>query len=305
MKKAFTLIELLVVIAIIAILAAILFPVFAQAKAAAKKTTSISNAKQLSLSAIMYSSDADDQVVVVTSWGAAGTNNGAYVYFGGQGCIPWTQLVQPYVKSVALLQDPQAPLPPAVATGFNPTLGNLMGPNYGINPYLIQTVNFPYAAGTLHSTRSFTAVSRPADTVLFSQKYSNSETSTNSWYGSYWYGPGTFFLTLTTDGPDCAAPGNAFYCAAGWGDNGFYGGTGGTKFLKNVEAAGAWTGGASLRGTKLQVVAFTDGHVASKPSGFLAEGTAYNGAQLAGIPTQNASEVVITDITKEHYYGLQ
>ena len=45
MKKAFTLIELLVVIAIIAILAAILFPVFAQAKAAAKKTTSISNAK--------------------------------------------------------------------------------------------------------------------------------------------------------------------------------------------------------------------------------------------------------------------
>ena len=57
MKKAFTLIELLVVIAIIAILAAILFPVFAQAKLAAKKTTDLSNLKQLGLAALMYSTD--------------------------------------------------------------------------------------------------------------------------------------------------------------------------------------------------------------------------------------------------------
>ncbi len=49
-RHAFTLIELLVVIAIIAILAAILFPVFAQAKEAAKKTTSLSNVKQIGLS---------------------------------------------------------------------------------------------------------------------------------------------------------------------------------------------------------------------------------------------------------------
>ena len=60
MKKAFTLIELLVVIAIIAILAAILFPVFAQAKLAAKKTSSISNSKQMNLGIFMYSGDNDD-----------------------------------------------------------------------------------------------------------------------------------------------------------------------------------------------------------------------------------------------------
>jgi prepilin-type N-terminal cleavage/methylation domain-containing protein len=60
MKKAFTLIELLVVIAIIAILAAILFPVFAQAKLAAKKAVSISNQKQLNLAIIMYAGDYDD-----------------------------------------------------------------------------------------------------------------------------------------------------------------------------------------------------------------------------------------------------
>ncbi|MER3495888.1 MAG: hypothetical protein C4320_03225 [Armatimonadota bacterium] len=59
-RKAFTLIELLVVIAIIAILAAILFPVFAQAKAAAKKTSDLSNLKQIGTSAQIYAGDVDD-----------------------------------------------------------------------------------------------------------------------------------------------------------------------------------------------------------------------------------------------------
>jgi prepilin-type N-terminal cleavage/methylation domain-containing protein len=60
MKKAFTLIELLVVIAIIAILAAILFPVFAQAKEAAKKTSCLSNAKLLGTATLIYVNDYDD-----------------------------------------------------------------------------------------------------------------------------------------------------------------------------------------------------------------------------------------------------
>ena len=59
-SKAFTLIELLVVIAIIAILAAILFPVFAQAKLAAKKTAGLAQMKQLALASIMYAGDYDD-----------------------------------------------------------------------------------------------------------------------------------------------------------------------------------------------------------------------------------------------------
>jgi prepilin-type N-terminal cleavage/methylation domain-containing protein len=74
MKKAFTLIELLVVIAIIAILAAILFPVFAQAKEAAKKTQSISNAKQIGTSTLIYSTDYDDYMpFTVPPNSAAGT----------------------------------------------------------------------------------------------------------------------------------------------------------------------------------------------------------------------------------------
>lgn len=64
MKKAFTLIELLVVIAIIAILAAILFPVFSQAKAAAKKSADMSNIRQIGMAIQMYSADNDDSAIV-------------------------------------------------------------------------------------------------------------------------------------------------------------------------------------------------------------------------------------------------
>lgn len=71
--KAFTLIELLVVIAIIAILAAILFPVFAQAKVAAKSAADLSNVKQLALSTVMYSTDNDD--LFPTAFGKDCNNN--------------------------------------------------------------------------------------------------------------------------------------------------------------------------------------------------------------------------------------
>jgi len=81
-RRAFTLIELLVVIAIIAILAAILFPVFAQAKEAAKKTTCISNTKQSALASIMYAGDADDTLSRLDNngscwYGEAPCHNGA------------------------------------------------------------------------------------------------------------------------------------------------------------------------------------------------------------------------------------
>ena len=60
MRKAFTLIELLVVVAIIAILAAILFPVFAQAREKARQATCLSNCKQIGLASNMYVQDYDE-----------------------------------------------------------------------------------------------------------------------------------------------------------------------------------------------------------------------------------------------------
>jgi len=112
-RSAFTLIELLVVIAIIAILAAILFPVFAQAKEAAKKTSCLSNLKNLELASIMYAGDYDDTII---SYLQAGTPSGATLTYdpsianGGTGAWPnpqpgsrlygtWPNNVQPYVKN--------------------------------------------------------------------------------------------------------------------------------------------------------------------------------------------------------------
>ena len=68
MKRAFTLIELLVVIAIISILAAILFPVFSQAKQSAKQIQCLSNMKQIGMAAMMYLSDNDDQWFGAAHW---------------------------------------------------------------------------------------------------------------------------------------------------------------------------------------------------------------------------------------------
>lgn len=91
-RNAFTLIELLVVIAIIAILAAILFPVFAQAKEAAKKTQDLSNVKQIALGINMYAADYDDmfpRMVYIT-----GVN-----LWGWQTPHTWREGVLPYIKS--------------------------------------------------------------------------------------------------------------------------------------------------------------------------------------------------------------
>jgi prepilin-type N-terminal cleavage/methylation domain-containing protein len=101
MKRAFTLIELLVVIAIIAILAAILFPVFAQAKLAAKKTASISNMKQIALATQIYIGDYDD-VLVPLRWFnpydmTIPSSNGFYFY---------PVLLQPYTKNIEMFLDP-------------------------------------------------------------------------------------------------------------------------------------------------------------------------------------------------------
>ncbi|MBS1724491.1 MAG: prepilin-type N-terminal cleavage/methylation domain-containing protein [Armatimonadetes bacterium] len=100
-NRAFTLIELLVVIAIIAILASILFPVFAQAKLSAKKTTSISNVKQISLGTTIYCTDSDDVLPSLYYYDSADLHSPTT-----QGFYYWGIKIQPYVKNVKVLLDP-------------------------------------------------------------------------------------------------------------------------------------------------------------------------------------------------------
>ncbi|MFZ4508249.1 MAG: prepilin-type N-terminal cleavage/methylation domain-containing protein [Fimbriimonas sp.] len=101
MAKAFTLIELLVVIAIIAILAAILFPVFASAKGSAKKSSCLSNVRQLAVGSYQYSSDYDDQLLpwLNGDWDPTKPRP-------ADNQSLWTTLLQPYIKSKAIFFCP-------------------------------------------------------------------------------------------------------------------------------------------------------------------------------------------------------
>jgi len=104
-RAAFTLIELLVVIAIIAILAAILFPVFAQAKAAAKTTSALSNLKQVGTSVHIYAADYDDNTVLTdyapTTWDRP----------------TWAYMLLPYTKNREINWDPARSIPQGDVVG--------------------------------------------------------------------------------------------------------------------------------------------------------------------------------------------
>ena len=95
MRRGFTLIELLVVIAIIAILAAILFPVFAKAREKARQTSCASNVKQLSLALLMYVQDYDEMFTVVRS---------IQPYYARL----WYEAIAPYVKNSQVFVCPSA-----------------------------------------------------------------------------------------------------------------------------------------------------------------------------------------------------
>jgi len=185
---AFTLIELLVVIAIIAILAAILFPVFAQAKEAAKKTSCLSNIKNVVTGAIMYAGDYDDNVVP-PSYYYNSDYTVTYFWFGGLVYNPTTRvstndptlgLLYPYVKS-----GPVENCPDNVGIAVDPYSGYNFGlsMNGGVdgfnglpnwisqlpsgpfnNPYIIGFGNFggPPETGVL-SASSFDS---PAETIM-------------------------------------------------------------------------------------------------------------------------------------------
>ncbi|MGV3618156.1 MAG: prepilin-type N-terminal cleavage/methylation domain-containing protein [Fimbriimonas sp.] len=106
-KSAFTLIELLVVIAIIAILAAILFPVFAQAKAAAKKTAALSNLKQNGTAVLMYNADYDGTFAM--SAYAIASPSGAVVPGSNAEVFSVYDAIFPYTKNKDIFTDAADP----------------------------------------------------------------------------------------------------------------------------------------------------------------------------------------------------
>ena len=130
-KNGFTLIELLVVIAIIAILAAILFPVFARARENARRASCQSNLKQIGLGLMQYTQDYDEKMPL---WNADNNGSGTQTIVttgaGGPGIDQgWSELIQPYVRSTQILQCPSEPTAPVPAgsnsTGYTDYMGNI------------------------------------------------------------------------------------------------------------------------------------------------------------------------------------
>ena len=153
----FTLIELLVVIAIIAILAAILFPVFAQAREKAREISCLSNQKQIGLGMIQYEQDSDECFVpVLNPVGANGNPPG-----NGQPGNPfgWADIIQPYLKSTGVLHCPDDPYgvsqDPAQAWYMNPA------PAGTPNPGPVGTGYTSYFYNALLGTVALTNAAQP------------------------------------------------------------------------------------------------------------------------------------------------
>jgi len=133
--RAFTLIELLVVIAIIAILAAILFPVFARARENARRTSCMSNLKQLGIGYNMYTQDYDEKTPSISKKKLSGGSpfGPNYVYIGN-----WYVLLFPYTKSVQILNCPDRTVaaPDSTRSPSSPT-----NPTTWINNFTNNTAN--------------------------------------------------------------------------------------------------------------------------------------------------------------------
>ncbi len=114
MRKAFTLIELLVVIAIIAILAAILFPVFAQAKMAAKKSADLSNTKQIGIAINLYLSDSDDML----------PPSNHRLDPAGNYELHWSSMILPYMKNEQIFVSPADKIGGWAPTSWDPATNN-------------------------------------------------------------------------------------------------------------------------------------------------------------------------------------
>jgi prepilin-type N-terminal cleavage/methylation domain-containing protein/prepilin-type processing-associated H-X9-DG protein len=163
-RRGFTLIELLIVIAIIAILAAILFPVFARARENARKASCLSNLKQLGLGIMQYSQDYDEYNPPAA--GYAGQSN----WWDAS----WVTITQPYVKSVQIFRCP--------SDTADKTKGGWVrdGISYQINAYVNDFWNGRYGATTPGGDWiyndwarpvSLAKINQPATTILVGERH--------------------------------------------------------------------------------------------------------------------------------------
>ena len=277
-KRGFTLIELLVVIAIIAILAAILFPVFAQAREQARKTSCLSNSKQWGTAIMMYVQDYDETMVQAWNYGAPFLRDSGLVYRPYQ---TWPGLVQPYVKNKQMGICPDNKNISFVSSGSN---RSLLYCSYGLNyGYLGDFKGNDPGGSYLWQPISLAGINRAANTVLAVDDQAPNYATPD--HAFVWFAPAPSIV----EPPDAFLSDHVFF-SHGWGNNldGFtdyydfpgYGGVdfrhSGSGFKPNLTPEG----GANTL--------FCDGHAKFYKAGGLAAGTNY-------APNQSGELVYQTD----------
>jgi prepilin-type N-terminal cleavage/methylation domain-containing protein/prepilin-type processing-associated H-X9-DG protein len=170
-SSGFTLIELLVVIAIIAILAAILFPVFAQAREKARAISCVSNQKQIMLGILMYAQDYDE------------TYPYDQYYFGDHGRVTWADMIFPYIKNGSAHLDNNNTLIQGLGgiwhcPSFPSTTQDF---NYGVHYALFPDGDCPWNRPNFPAPNTLASVDAPAQRIGALEKGQN--TNTVSWDG--------------------------------------------------------------------------------------------------------------------------
>ena len=278
-RSAFTLIELLVVIAIIAILAAILFPVFAQAREKARAVSCLSNERNLGTALIMYTQDYDENYVTFFSRCAP-----VNLPTDGAGVAPayrnmWQFKMQPYIKNWQIFTCPSDS--GVSQTGAAPYFNLSYGYNYGNLGTLVAAPDPCGQGGSYFSSISLAAVNRPSSIVMFTDN------------GGKDIGGATVIGSMVNP-PDALPSDRYFY---GPSDVGWCKGAV-TYFSKSGGATtGKWgdTDGWAPRHSEGGNVAFADGHAKFFRTNSLAEGNSYSSTNTSCI------NVRITDYSVSHW----
>jgi prepilin-type N-terminal cleavage/methylation domain-containing protein/prepilin-type processing-associated H-X9-DG protein len=170
-SRGFTLIELLVVIAIIAILAAILFPVFAKAREKARQSSCLSNVKQLTLAIMSYTQDYDETLPFAATFPQPAPYDWAYGANSPGGRLWWYCAVQPYTKSTQIFRCPS-------------DRDSWWGVGYAYN-FNLGLWGAGDAVGPIYNGRGLGEVDKPSQTAMLIDRQNGSGNCCNAYTGFY------------------------------------------------------------------------------------------------------------------------